>query len=157
MLPSRRARSSDKSRDKNLTVKSRGPSRGWSHASPRKRPRPLRHRLRLPVRLARLLLETTKALPIWPSALKRRCASRPAKDAQLAARDARQPRPRRREPIHHRPPRRAIRAAASKDPQLQRPASRTRTKPPSTTRLNKKWRIYWAGRRRAEVSRRMTE
>src|SRR5215469_2900413 len=153
MLPSHHVRSSAKSSAKNNgknNAKSSGPSRAWNRVNRYKRLRRHHRRLQSPTPPA-IQRPATKALPTWLSALKRRSASLPARHARRAVRHAQQPRPRRHAAIQRPLRRRAILGPASKNRRPQMPASPTRTKPPSTTRSNKKWRICWGGPQRPEV------
>ena len=159
MSASRRAKTSAKTSVK-TSVKSNGRSRakinaqspGWNRAGPCNRPRHPRPRLRSPPAVAKRRPVVTRTLPIWPSGLKRRSANRRATRAQPPLRHARRRRRiSQRAAIRRRLPRHAIRAAASSDRHRPRPISPIKTRPPSTTRSNKRWPICWGGRRKADV------
>jgi hypothetical protein len=96
-------------------------------------------------------------LPIWPSGLKRRFANPQASHAQPPARHAQRRRPiNRRTAIRRRLRRHAIPALTSNDRRRPRPISPTR-RPPSTTRLNKRWRISWGGLLKPDNRRQTTD
>ena len=147
MSASRNGKTNAKTNDK-----SSARNRGSNRASHCRRP-PRRHRPRSPRAAVKLQPPGIKASPIWLSGLKRRSASRRARYAQPALRHARRLRPiRQRAAIRRCPRRRAIPAPASKELRPT-PISLIRTRPPSTTRSNKRWLICWDGRRRADVRR----
>jgi len=131
--------------------KSSAQSRGWNRAGPRNRVRHLRRRPRSPPGVKPQPV-ATKILPIWPSGLKRRSANRRARRAHPPIRHVQRRRPiSQRAAIRCRLRRHAVRAPANNDRHRRRPISRTKTRPPSTTRSNKRWRICWGGLPRAEV------
>src|SRR5262249_37747681 len=139
MLANRRAKSS---------VKNNAQNPGWNRASRCNRLRHRRRRLRPRLVLATLALAGTKTWPTWLSALKQRSANPQARHARPAVKHAHRRRPsRHRAAIRYRLRRRGLRAPATNDRQRPRPISPTKARRPSTIPSNKRWQIYWGGRR----------